>query len=75
MNIQIRVQVPEDKSKSYSQDTDVQLITDPTTVRAVLTTIIACEAAIAGERKVERHEIGKPDVTVVNVTNHTDPQD
>ena len=47
MNIQIRVQVPEDKSKSYSRDTDVQVITDPTTVRAVLATIMACEAAIA----------------------------
>lgn len=46
MNIQILVQVPVDPSKAYSTTTDVQVITDPTTVRAVLATIIACEGAL-----------------------------
>ncbi len=46
MNIQIRIQVPKPEgSQSYVGDTDVQVITDPTVVRAVLTTILACEAA------------------------------
>jgi hypothetical protein len=47
MNIQIRVQVPKPEgSRSYVGDTDVQVITDPTTVRAVLTAIIACEREV-----------------------------
>ena len=65
MNIQIRVQVPADPSKSYSQDTDVQVITDPTTVRAVLTTILACES----EREVERHRIGTPNLAKIIPTD------
>lgn len=48
MNIQIRIQVPKPTdAASYVHETDVQVITDPTIVRAVLATIIACEAAIA----------------------------
>lgn len=43
MNIQIRVEVPADKSKTYSQDTLVQLITDPEIVHAILATILAYE--------------------------------
>ena len=65
MNLQIRIQVPKaPDAASYVHETDVQVITDPVIVHAVLATILECEAAIAGERKVERHEIGTADMTI-----------
>jgi hypothetical protein len=72
MNIQIRVQVPADTDKSWAQDTDVQLITDPTTVRAVLATIIACEAAIAAD--IDLTVLPDPDVADF-VAKNPDPLD
>lgn len=65
MNIQIRVEVPADKSKSYSMDNLVQLITDTKTVNAILATILAFE-----EDTVEINKIGVPEpVAVVNVND------
>ena len=42
MNLQIRIQVPKSE-KPYSSETDVDVITDPETVRAVLRAILEVE--------------------------------
>ncbi len=55
MNIEISVLVPvPEGAASYVTETEVQRITDPTTVRALLLTIIACEAATAAAEAADR---------------------